>query len=147
VNTITNSPSMMSRRVYEILASGTPIISTTSKAIFEQLPGLVLTVKNKEEANLAAEKLLSDEIFWYKKSHLGYRYIHAYCTYLDRAESIAKELGLTVQRATESFNVIVSASDDVSIKRMLTSIKRQKLYNQYNINKIIVINSESCSIS
>lgn len=147
VNTITNSPSMMSRRVYEILASGTPIISTTSKAIFEQLPGLVLTVKNKEEANLAAEKLLSDEIFWYKKSHLGYRYIHAYCTYLDRAESIAKELGLTVQRATESFNAIVSASDDVSIKRMLTSIKRQKLYNQYNINKIIVINSESCSIS
>ncbi|WP_339330649.1 CgeB family protein [Aeromonas hydrophila] len=147
VNTITNSPSMMSRRVYEILASGTPIISTTSKAIFEQLPGLVLTVKNKEEANLAAEKLLSDEVFWYKKSHLGYRYIHAYCTYLDRAESIAKELGFTVQRATEHFNVIVSASDDVSIKRILTSIKRQKLYNQYNINKIILINSESYSIS
>ncbi|MDQ1883237.1 DUF3880 domain-containing protein [Aeromonas salmonicida] len=143
VNTITNSPSMMSRRVYEILASGTPIISTTSKAIFEQLPGLVLTVKTKDEANLAAEKLLNDEMFWYKKSHLGYRYIHAHCTYLDRAESISHQLGFDVKRLKQSFNIIISACDTENIQRILTSVERQNLYNQYTLNKIIIISDNS----
>ena len=33
VNTIVESPTMMSRRVYELLACGTPVVSTPSKAI------------------------------------------------------------------------------------------------------------------
>lgn len=84
VNTITQSPTMMSRRVYELLASGTPVVSTPSKAITEQFPGIVLTVRNEEEAKIAVEKLLTDSYFWNKQSVLGIREVMSKHTYEDR---------------------------------------------------------------
>ncbi|WP_433847451.1 glycosyltransferase family protein [Acinetobacter proteolyticus] len=84
VNTITQSPTMMSRRVYELLASGTPVVSTPSKAITEQFPGIVLTVRNEDEAKIAVEKLLTDSHFWNKQSVLGIREVMANHTYEDR---------------------------------------------------------------
>ncbi|MDD2728278.1 glycosyltransferase [Malikia sp.] len=90
VNTITNSPTMMSRRVYELLASGTPVISTPSKSITEQFPGIVLTVNNEKEASIAADRLLSDNIFWCSKSQLGIREVLSKHTYSQRWKSIVE---------------------------------------------------------
>ncbi|XID75576.1 glycosyltransferase [Alkanindiges sp. WGS2144] len=96
VNTITNSPTMMSRRVYELLASGTPVISTPSKAITEQFPGIVLTVRNEKEAELAVEKLLTDSYFWNRQSVLGIREVLSKHTYESRwADIRAKMRGET----------------------------------------------------
>lgn len=84
VNTITQSPTMMSRRVYELLASGTPVVSTPSKAITEQFPGIVITVRNEEEAKLAVSRLLEDSYYWNKQSVLGIREVMSKHTYEDR---------------------------------------------------------------
>lgn len=81
VNTIVNSPTMMSRRVYELLASGTPVVSTPSKAITAQFSGIVLTATNKDETNIAVRNLLDNSYFWHRQSVLGIREIMLNHTY------------------------------------------------------------------
>src|SRR5690606_18075185 len=96
VNTIIDSPTMMSRRVYELLACGTPVVSTPSKAIEEQFSGIVHVANNSTEANVIIEKLLADEFYWEKSSHLGYREVMTKHTYSQRARSIEMALGYEV---------------------------------------------------
>src|SRR5690606_19973162 len=93
VNTIIDSPTMMSRRVYELLACGTPVVSTPSKAIEEQFPGIVHVANDAQEANVIIEKLLTDEHFWDKTSHIGYREVMKKHTYTHRLKDIATSLG------------------------------------------------------
>ncbi len=92
VNTITQSPTMMSRRVYELLASGTPVVSTPSKAITEQFPGIVTTVRNEDEAKLAVSRLLEDSYYWNKQSVLGIREVMSKHTYEDRWTDIRAKM-------------------------------------------------------
>src|SRR5690606_2081658 len=93
VNTIVDSPTMMSRRVYELLACGTPVVSTPSKAIEEQFSGIVHMANDAQEANKIIEKLLTDDHYWEKTSHLGYREVMTKHTYTHRLQSIKQALG------------------------------------------------------
>jgi len=73
VNTIVSSPTMMSRRVYELLASGTPVVSAPSRALEEHFPDIVPTASTAREARLAVERLLEDEAHWWRTSQKGIR--------------------------------------------------------------------------
>lgn len=125
VNTITKSPTMMSRRVYELLASGTPVVSTPSKALTEQFPGVVLTASNKKEASLAVGKLLEDKLFWCQKSHLGIRETVSKHTYQQRWDEVlvyveGKEIA---SRATDLSLVIEVGNIDL-LQMQLQSVLR-----------------------
>lgn len=62
VNTITESPTMCSRRVFELAASGAPIVTTRSRAIREMLPSdAVVMVSSGSETTKALKELLADE--------------------------------------------------------------------------------------
>lgn len=127
VNTIINSETMMSRRVYEILASGTPVISAPSQAIESQFDGIVQVASNSREANEATDRLLSDERHWFKTSQRGIREVvmkHQY-----------KHLGHIVRQTifggTESLNkplvsVIVATKRSNFLDRIVQNISRQK---------------------
>jgi spore maturation protein CgeB len=88
VNTIVASPTMLSRRVYELLACGTPVISSPSAAIIEQFGDAVTVVDTAEQAIAETRRLVTDKAHWMKRSHLGYRYVMNGNTYSDRAEQI-----------------------------------------------------------
>jgi spore maturation protein CgeB len=127
VNTIINSKTMMSRRVYEILASGTPVISAPSEAIETQFDGIVQVASNAHEANEATERLLTDERFWYKKSQLGIREVVTKHQY--------KHLGHIVRQAVfgeESphnqplISVILATKRSHFLNRIVENISRQK---------------------
>ncbi len=60
VNSVTNSPTMFSRRVFEILACGTPVISTPSLGIDELLGDVVITADTANASRLAVEEMISD---------------------------------------------------------------------------------------
>src|SRR5690606_27493852 len=94
VNTIVDSSTMMSRRVYELLACGTPVVSTPSRAIQEQFPGIVHIANDAEEARVIIDKLLTDELFWERTSHLGYREVMKKHTYTHRLRRIEHALGV-----------------------------------------------------
>lgn len=90
VNTIVSSPTMMSRRVYELLACGTPVVSSPSVAITEQFGDAVTVVETAEQAIAESRRLVTDKTHWMKRSHLGYRHVMKDNTYDDRAEQIMR---------------------------------------------------------
>ena len=61
VNTVTESPTMCARRVFELAAAATPIVSGPSRAMAEMMPtDAVRMVKDASEANEAYGELLAD---------------------------------------------------------------------------------------
>ena len=140
VNTIINSPTMMSRRVYELLASGTPVVSTPSKAITAQFPGIVLTATNKNEANIAVEKLLKDNYFWHRQSVLGIREIMSKHTYQIRWEYI-KNCIADKEASDDSLNevsIIAKYTGLIEIEGYIETLLNQ---NNIKLNKLVIINS------
>jgi hypothetical protein len=126
VNTIIDSPTMMSRRVYELLACGTPVVSTPSKAIEEQFSGIVHVANDSKEANKIIEKLLTDEHYWEKTSHLGYREVMTKHTYTHRLQSIKQALGYEAGEHKPLVSIITCTRRPHMIDRIVKNVTRQK---------------------
>lgn len=99
VNTITDSRTMFSRRVFELLASQTSVITNKSRAADKFFPGLLF------EANCAADvgHILSraeDDLAAVKRlAHLGWREVMMKHTYAHRARQINELTGLSEKSA------------------------------------------------
>lgn len=125
VNTITDSPTMMSRRVYELLACGTPVISTPSMAIDEQFKGIVQVAKNAKEANKIAQRLLENEWEWLRLSHRGYREVMLKHTYEHRALQIVNALGQDIKETTPLASIVVASNRPHFIDRIVKNVSGQ----------------------
>ena len=146
VNTIINSPTMMSRRVYELLASGTPVVSTPSKAITAQFPGIVLTATNKNEANIAVEKLLKDNYFWHRQSVLGIREIMSKHTYQIRWDYIKNCIigNEDISNDLTDLSILARYTGTIEIESFISMLLNQK---DITINKLVIINNSNKSIN
>ena len=142
VNTITNSTTMMSRRVYELLASGTPVVSTPSKAITAQFPGIVLTGKNQDEVNIAVQHLLEDSYFWHRQSVLGIREVLSKHTYELRWEYIKERVTghnfLNKNDKSGSVSIIANYTGLTSIEAFIETLYAQK---GVTIDEIFIIDN------
>jgi len=97
INSVRYSPTMFSRRVFELLACGTPVISTYSEGILNLLgENTVLFAESEEDTKKHIERLLNDEIFWWKQSLNGIRTVMENHTYRHRTTSIFEKIGLTL---------------------------------------------------
>lgn len=140
VNTIRNSTTMMSRRVYELLASGTPVVSTPSKAITEQFPGIVVTVNSEQETKSAVKKLLEDSYYWHKQSVLGIRAVLAEHTYEMRWNYIKSILeNNLIAISTPKICIVVLYYGYQPLDIYILSLLKQK---HVDIHKIVLIKSD-----
>lgn len=135
VNTITDSPTMMSRRVYELLACGTPVISTPSYALEKQFPNIVQIARNADEAIKIAKDLLTDEWKYRHIAHLGYREVMLNHTYAHRVGALLKSVDVEYKEPKAKVSVIMATMREHFIDRILVNIGRQ---NYGNIELIIV---------
>ncbi|MCH7340612.1 glycosyltransferase family protein [Acinetobacter higginsii] len=129
VNTITDSPTMMSRRVYELLACGTPVISTPSLALEKQFSGIVQIAKNAEEAVKIAKELLSDEWKYKHLSHKGYREVMLKHTYGHRVSEILSSINISYTKDTPKVSIIMATMREHFIDRIIENISRQNYVN------------------
>ena len=93
VNSVTDSPTMFSRRVFELMACGTPVVSTYAKGIenlFES--DAVWLVNSREEADEAIRTLMNDDTEWRRRSLAGIREVFARHTYAHRLNDIFDRL-------------------------------------------------------
>jgi hypothetical protein len=95
VNSVIDSPTMLSRRVYELLASATPVVSTPSLAIEAIFGGLVFSVGSPDDARRALEVALSDA-GWLETADRGRRFILRHHTYAHRLLEVARAAGIEV---------------------------------------------------
>ena len=89
-NSVTESPTMFSRRVFESLACGTPVVSTESAGMREMLGNHVRVARSVAEATEHLQELLRDEEARAQESHLAYRYVHENHTYRHRMDEVLR---------------------------------------------------------
>ncbi len=92
-NSVTESPTMCARRVFELLACGTPVVSTPSRAFDELLGGHVAVVSSLEEATAQIDRLLHDAHHRRLVALQGRRAVLSQHTYAHRLAEILRVAG------------------------------------------------------
>lgn len=94
VNSVKESPTMFSRRVFELLACGTPVISTYSKGIEALLGDTVFITESEKDTKDHLDVLLNDKLAWMKASVKGIRKVMEFHTYDIRLKEILDKAGV-----------------------------------------------------
>lgn len=133
VNSVVDSPSMCARRIFEILASGTPVVSAPSAAVREFFPDDELMVAGSErEAELQIRALLNSEELRSRMVHKAQRRIWAKHTYTHRAKEVLDAIGIEVPPSSRSFgssplvSVMVSTMRPQQIDHVLQTVAAQQ---------------------
>lgn len=127
VNSITRSPSMCARRIFEICASGTPVVSTKSMAIpnfFSEEE--VSMVSSPNEAELVLRSLTRSEMLRRRTSHLALRRVWEEHTYRLRAKTLLYQLGLDDTSCGRPLvSVVCSTNRDTNLQHLLNQVASQ----------------------
>ncbi|MFF2621989.1 glycosyltransferase family protein [Oerskovia jenensis] len=129
VNSIVDSPSMCARRVFEITACGTPVVTTPSRAIGDVFPAdEVFVVSDREEAADTVRALVRSAELRDRATHLGQRRIWDGHTYGHRVQDVLHRVGLaetaTVRRPTVT--VLLSTNRPHRLGHALRTIGGQR---------------------
>lgn len=128
VNSVVDSPSMCARRIFEITASGTPVVTTPSPALPRFFPdGEIHSVVTTEQAASVTRALMRSKELNDRSVHLAQRRIWAEHTYAHRAEKV---VGLALpQRALpvqpESVSALVSTIRPHQLEHVFKTIGSQ----------------------
>lgn len=127
VNSVTESPSMCARRIFEIVASGTPVISTESAALRNFFtPEEVPSASTEEEAELVIRALTNSDQLRRRTVHRAQRRIWEEHSYRHRAESVLHALGFEHdERTTPKVSVICSTNRDSELDHLLEQVAHQ----------------------
>jgi spore maturation protein CgeB len=107
VNSVTDSETMFSRRVFELLACGTPVVSTESLGIRRLFPGIVPIATTPAEARAAITEVLTDDRSWRRRSALGIRRVMRAHTYAHRLRQICETVGMQMDPPSRPRLVLV----------------------------------------
>ena len=139
VNTVADSPTMFSRRVFESLACGTPVVSSESVGMSRMLGEHVRTTRSIEETTNHLEELLGDEEARAREGHLAYRYVHENHTYRHRMDEVLRTIGLEpLDSEQPSVSVVTAMVRPENVRRCLDNFKKQTYENK---ELILVLNS------
>lgn len=127
VNSVTESRTMFSRRVFELLACGTPVISTHSAGIVEQLgEDAVLLTDSQKQTREHLEKLFTDEKFWWQKSLTGMRKVFESHTYKHRLATIIANTDYKVSKTGMTSTCMVVRLKSISdADRLIAMVRGQ----------------------
>jgi hypothetical protein len=126
VNSVKTSPTMCSRRVFELLACRTPVVSTPSRAIDELLGDAVITVDTQAEARKAVEQLTADAEHRDRVGQLGYRAVMSRHTYGHRVDQILTTLGIAAVPPPPRVSVLAPTNRPEFLDNLLTNFSRQR---------------------
>ena len=132
VNSVVGSPSMCARRIFEITAAGTPVITTPSAATREYFPPSELPQPaSQEEAELVLRAFVRSRELRDRTVHLAQRRIWHEHTYTHRAMSIMDSIGVEYSDPIpRSVSVVVSTNRPEHLSNVLKTHAAQKLENR-----------------
>jgi hypothetical protein len=110
-NSVVDSPTMFSRRVFELLACGTAVLSTESIGMQELFGDLVPVATSLEDATAKLERLLHDDDHWTDITTRGRRAVLGAHTYRHRLHQIAKAAGFEFPLAAETPVAVLALAD------------------------------------
>lgn len=134
VNSVTESPTMFSRRVFELMASGTPVVSTYAKgieALFDS--DAVWLVNSQEEADNAICTLMTDDVEWRRRSLAGIREIFSKHTYAHRLNGIFKDMNIESRIPTDPNVMLFSKANSLAEIDMLKQFANKQSYQEFRL--------------
>lgn len=127
VNSVSESPTMFARRVFELLACGTNVVSSPSRGMTNMLGDLVSSVDSQKDTEDAIKGLAADPAAAARKAHLGYRKVMREHTYKQRANEIRRIVLPESVTVTEepTVSVILTTNRPERLTGAIDSFRRQ----------------------
>lgn len=139
VNSVKNSKHMISRRVYEIIGSKTPVLSSHSECITNSLSDYVYTSSNSKDTEFLIKDILSNNFNTRKICKKNQRFIIENHTYKNRLEYIFDTLNIPYTKYIPPFVFIIGICSNLdSLNNLYNSIINQ---TYTFINNCIIIDS------
>ncbi|WP_157674327.1 CgeB family protein [Agrococcus carbonis] len=127
VNSVPQSATMCARRIFELSACKTVVISADSPAIRRTYPdGEVLTVTSQDEAADAMSLVLRDDVYRRAIGQRAWRRTAAEHLYQDRVMQIASLVGQPQDRQPSLLRVFLDAKEE-QLGALLDAVKRQSI--------------------
>lgn len=136
VNTVRDSPTMNSMRVFEILACGVNLVSTYSKSLKIMLEDIVHIVNNESETKKCLDVLLNNKDYRDKLSIKGQREVFNNHTYTHRVRTILDKVNIGYDKY---YNVGVSIIGYIDCIDNLNKVIDNYLRQGYNEKELIVV--------
>ncbi|WP_411843712.1 glycosyltransferase [Salinicoccus sp. HZC-1] len=135
INTVKYSPTMYARRVYEGLASGTPIISNYSLGMENQFGDIIGYSEDEGELKNHLAKLNEDDSEYNKVKQIGIRRVLSQHTYSKRLLQIATNLGFDLSETIPEVTFVSFIENTSMIDKV------EKIFNRlkYTNKKLLII--------
>lgn len=130
INSVKQSPTMFARRVYESLASGTPVVSNYSKGVVEQFGDIVCASDDPDEIVSFLEKM-QDESEYRKVVEKGVREVLSKHTVADRLKQICNRIGIDVTDHLPNAYLIANVSTIQEAEHAYTVFTNQTYRNKH----------------
>ena len=145
INTVQDSPTMFSRRVFEILACGTPVVSTPSDGMKKMLGEHVYVVNNNKETKDVIQKLFDSEQDREKYAHISARHCLQHHSYQQRFKTVLETIGLQFDNEQkDKVSVVMCTNRPKNIDLMIENYLRQIHKNK---ELLIILNNDEFDIN
>ncbi|MGG0307045.1 glycosyltransferase [Priestia megaterium] len=138
VNSVVDSPTMFSRRVFECLASNTPVVSTYSTGIKNIFKDIVFMGTTEQEFEKEFDKLLHDEAYYRRRAHQGLRNVLQHHTYENRLEYVFNQAGFDLEATSVMIHVYSLVENSSEMRRVLDMFAEQS----YDYKKLTFIQTK-----
>ncbi|MBL3846435.1 glycosyltransferase [Bacillus paranthracis] len=144
VNSIQNSKYMFSRRVYEVLASKTMVISGDSVGVREQVGDYLYISDAPEKTRNMLKVLLQNPLKLEREAKLAQRFIMENHTYSHRLEEMFDIIGIQYQKKKEKLVSVVAITNRPQFMDNIYENLSNQTYE--NIEHIIILNNNNMNI-
>ena len=125
VNSVTDSPTMCARRVFELSACSTPVLSGYSRAIEETFGELITVARTQEETRARLSELLGDAETRERRAHLALREVLTKHTYRHRVDRVLGAAGIAAPLSGPSVSVLLRLDRAEDADRALEQVAAQ----------------------
>jgi spore maturation protein CgeB len=125
VNSVTDSPTMCARRVFELSACSTPVLSGYSRAIDEVFGDLIPVSKSADETRATLSELLGDSEARERRAHAAMREVFAKHTYGRRVDQILRAVGIAASDSQPFVSVLLALGGTNQVHQAVEQVCRQ----------------------
>lgn len=144
LNSVSDSDTMFSRRVFDAVACGVCVLSTPSSGMEKLFGDIVGVARSRQEAEEFLMKVLSDSLYRDKLTARGYTRIVEQHTYAGRLASVARKIGRTLPDSNiRKVSAVVVTMRPKYIDRVFDNFVKQTWPHK---ELIIVVNSDEADI-
>jgi spore maturation protein CgeB len=127
VNSVSASPTMCARRLFELSGCATPVLSGPSRAIQQTFGDAIPVAESPAETRRQLRRLLDDSDLRGRLAHRALREVLSHHTYGQRVDQVLRAVGLPVVESTPTVSVLMSTKRPERVDDAIDQVASQTL--------------------